>query len=165
MDFDTQTDKELAALAAAGNEGAFTELLKRYERPIFSLIYRMVRDRALAEDLAQEVFIRAFNARSSYDPRYEFSSWVFKIANNHTIDHLRCRKLDTVSIDGSPHARPRNEGQTRLVVEDTFFTSLDSEGLVKRGDTYESLDYDDVEYQIAVDVDAAFGGVRVARIN
>ncbi|GEM_PF-3393679 len=53
MDFDTQTDKELAALAAAGNEGAFTELLKRYERPIFSLIYHMVRDRALAEDLAQ----------------------------------------------------------------------------------------------------------------
>ena len=61
MDFDTQTDKELAALAAAGNEGAFTELLKRYERPIFSLIYRMVRDRALAEDLAQGAFIRAFN--------------------------------------------------------------------------------------------------------
>ena len=71
----------------------------------------MVRDRALAEDLAQEVFIRAFNARSSYDPRYEFSSWVFKIANNHTIDHLRCRKLDTVSIDGSPHARPRKKSR------------------------------------------------------
>ncbi|HAB29102.1 MAG TPA: hypothetical protein DCE19_00145 [Gemmatimonadetes bacterium] len=54
LDFDTQTDKDPAALAAAGNEGAFAELLKRYERPIFSLIYRMVRDRALAEDLAQE---------------------------------------------------------------------------------------------------------------
>ena len=51
------------------------------------------------------------------------------------------------------------------MVEDTFFTSLDSEGFVKRGDTYESLDYDDVEYQIAVDVDAAFGGVRVTWIN
>ena len=75
MDFDTQTDKELVALAAAGNERAFAELLGRYERPIFSLIYRMVRDRALAEDLAQEAFIRAFNAVSSYDPRYKFSSW------------------------------------------------------------------------------------------
>ncbi len=59
---------------------------------------------------------------------------------------------------------PRGLG-VRLVMEDTFFTSLDSEGLVKRGDTYESLDYDDVEYQITVDVDAAFGGVRVAWIN
>ena len=70
MDFDTQTDKNLAALAAAGNESAFAELLKRYEQPIFSLSYRMVRDRALAEDLAQEAFIHAFNVHSSYDPRY-----------------------------------------------------------------------------------------------
>ncbi len=120
LDFDTQTDKELATLAATGNEGAFGELLRRYERPIFSLIYRMVRDRALAEDLAQEAFIRAFNAVSSYDPRYKFSSWIFKIANNHTIDHLRRRKLDTVSIDGSPHARTaQEEEQTRLVLEST----------------------------------------------
>ena len=105
LDFDTQADEELAALVAASNERAFAELLRRYERPIFSLIYRMVRDRALAEDLAQEAFIRAFNAVSSYDPCYKFSSWIFKIANNHTIDHLRRRKLDTVSIDGSAHAR------------------------------------------------------------
>ena len=51
------------------------------------------------------------------------------------------------------------------MMEDTFFTSPDSEGLVKRGDTYESLDYDDIEYQITADVDADFGGVRVAWIN
>ena len=111
MDFDAQTDKDPAALVAAGNEDAFAELLKRYERPLFSLIYRMVRDRALAEDLPQEAFIHAFNAPSSYDPRYKFSSSVFKIANNHTIDYLRCRKLDTVSIDGSPHARPRKKSR------------------------------------------------------
>jgi RNA polymerase sigma-70 factor (ECF subfamily) len=118
VDFETQTDKELAAQAAAGNERAFAELLRRYERPIFSLVYRMVRDRALAEDLAQEAFIRAFNAVSSFDPRYKFSSWIFKIANNHAIDHLRKRKLDTVSIDGSPHARTaQEEERTRLVVE------------------------------------------------
>ena len=81
----------------------------------------MVRDRALAEDLAQDAYIRAFNAVSSYDPRYKFSSWIFKIANNHTIDHLRRRKLDTVSIDGSPHARTaQEEEQTRLVVESTY---------------------------------------------
>jgi DNA-directed RNA polymerase specialized sigma24 family protein len=61
-------NKELAALAADGNEGAVAELLRRYQRPIFPLVYRMVRDRALAEDLAQEALIRAFNAVSSYDP-------------------------------------------------------------------------------------------------
>ncbi len=118
MDLPAQTDKELAALAAEGRDEAYGELLKRYERPIFSLVYRMVRDRALAEDLAQEAFIRAFNAISSYDPRYKFSSWIFKIANNHTIDHLRKRKLDTVSIHGSPHARTaREQERTSVVLE------------------------------------------------
>ncbi len=108
----------MAALAAQGREKAFRELLKRYERPVFSLIYRMVRDRSLAEDLAQETFIRAFNAIGSYNVSFKFSNWIFKIANNHTIDHLRRRKLDTVSIHGSPHATTQDEiNQSRLVVE------------------------------------------------
>jgi RNA polymerase sigma-70 factor (ECF subfamily) len=118
VDYVAASDKELAQWAEQGREGAFSELLRRYERPIFSLVYRMVRDRNLAEDLAQEAFIRAFNAISSYDPRYKFSSWIFKIANNHTIDHLRKKRLDTVSIHGSPHATTSQEQQqTRVVVE------------------------------------------------
>jgi len=118
LDYPQLDDRELAVLAAKGREGAFRELLTRYERPVFSLIYRMVRDRTLAEDLAQEAFIRAFNAIGSYNTSYKFSNWIFKIANNHTIDHLRKRKLDTVSIHGSPHATSQDElNQTRLVIE------------------------------------------------
>jgi RNA polymerase sigma-70 factor (ECF subfamily) len=117
-DYTALEDRELAALAARGRESAFRELLSRYERPVFSLVYRMVRDRTLAEDLAQEAFIRAFNAIDSYKPSYKFSNWILKIANNHTIDHLRKRKLDTVSIHGSPHATSDTEiSQTRVVVE------------------------------------------------
>ena len=117
-DYATLEDRELATLAARGQELAFRELLTRYERPVFSLIYRMVRDRTLAEDLAQEAFIRAFNAIGSYKTSYKFSNWILKIANNHTIDHLRKRKLDTVSIDGSPHARTADEiSQSRVVIE------------------------------------------------
>jgi len=118
LDHTRLDDRELATLAAKGREGAFRELLSRYERPVFSLIYRMVRDRALAEDLSQEAFVRAFNAIGSYKTSYKFSNWIFKIANNHTIDHLRKRKLDTISIDGSPHAGSAEEAsQSRLVVE------------------------------------------------
>lgn len=118
MDYARLEDRELAALAAKGREMAFRELLARYERPVFSLVFRMVRDRTLAEDLAQEAFIRAFNAIGTFKPKFKFSSWIFKIANNHAIDHLRKRKLDTVSMDGSPHARsPDEEAQTRIVVE------------------------------------------------
>ncbi len=117
LDYATLEDHELATQAARGHELAFRELLVRYERPVFSLIYRMVRDRTLAEDLAQEAFIRAFNAISTYKTSYKFSNWILKIANNHTIDHLRKRKLDTVSIDGSPHARTSEEiSQSQVVI-------------------------------------------------
>jgi RNA polymerase sigma-70 factor (ECF subfamily) len=113
-------DRTLALQAAKGREKAFRELLKRYERPVFSLIYRMVRDRSLAEDLAQDAFIRAFNAIGSYNPGYKFSSWMFKIAHNLTIDHLRRRRLDTVSIHGSPNATTADEqARTSLVLEST----------------------------------------------
>src|SRR5258708_7624157 len=64
----------------------------------------MVRDRELAEDLSQETFVKALNAIESYRPEFKFSSWIFKIANNAAIDHLRRRELDTLSLDGSPHA-------------------------------------------------------------
>jgi RNA polymerase sigma-70 factor (ECF subfamily) len=125
-DYSQLDDRELATLAAKGRELAFRELLSRYERPVFSLIYRMVRNRALAEDLSQEAFVRAFNAIGSYKTSYKFSNWIFKIANNHTIDHLRKRKLDTVSIDGSPHAQTAEEAsQSRLVVESTDETPLE----------------------------------------
>ena len=111
-------DRTLALEAARGRETAFRELLNRYERPVFSLIYRMVRDRSLAEDLAQDAFIRAFNAIGSYNPGYKFSSWMFKIAHNLTIDHLRKRRLDTISIHGSPHAVTADEqARTSLVLE------------------------------------------------
>lgn len=117
-DYATLDDRGLAKLAARGREPAFRELLSRYERPVFSLVYRMVRDRTLAEDLAQEAFIRAFNAIGSYKSSYKFSNWILKIANNHTIDYLRKRKLDTVSIHGSPHATTQDEvSQTRVVLE------------------------------------------------
>jgi RNA polymerase sigma-70 factor (ECF subfamily) len=102
-------DREVVELAKAGRETAYRELLRRYERPVFSLIYRMVRDRALAEDLAQETFIKVMNALDSYRPEFKFSSWIFKIANNAAIDQLRKRELDTLSLDGAPDARTADE--------------------------------------------------------
>src|ERR1700757_4769140 len=97
-------DADVVALAQQGREPAFRELIRRYERPVFSLIYRMVRDRELAEDLAQDTFIKVLNHIDRYRPEFKLSSWLFKIANNVAIDHLRRRQLDTISIDGSPHA-------------------------------------------------------------
>jgi RNA polymerase sigma-70 factor, ECF subfamily len=98
------SDQEVVLKARAGQDAAYRELIRRYERPVFALLFRMVRDRELAEDLAQETFVKALNAIDSYRPEFKFSSWIFKIANNAAIDHLRRRELDTLSLDGSPHA-------------------------------------------------------------
>jgi RNA polymerase sigma-70 factor (ECF subfamily) len=98
------SDHELVTRAQQGSEKAYRELLGRFQRPVFSIIYRMIRDREQAEDLAQETFVRVFNNIDRYDPRYKFSSWIFKIATNLTIDHIRRKELDTVSIDGSRNA-------------------------------------------------------------
>ena len=100
----TLTDQQVVLLARGGREAAYRELVRRYERPVFALVFRMVRDRELAEDLSQETFVKALNAIESYRPEFKFSSWIFKIANNAAIDHLRRRELDTLSLDGSPHA-------------------------------------------------------------
>jgi RNA polymerase sigma-70 factor (ECF subfamily) len=102
-------DADVAALAKQGREAAFRELVRRYERPVFSLIYRMVRDREIAEDLAQDTFIKVLNNIDRYRPEFKLSSWLFKIANNVAIDHLRKRQLDTVSMEGSPHAATATE--------------------------------------------------------
>ena len=108
-DLQPLSDQEVVALARTGREVAYRELLRRYERPVFSLIFRMVRDRALAEDLSQDTFVKVLNALDSYRPEFKFSSWVFKIANNVAIDQLRRRELDTLSLDGAPDARTREE--------------------------------------------------------
>jgi RNA polymerase sigma-70 factor, ECF subfamily len=104
VDLRSASDQDVVALARDGRESAYRELIRRYERPVFSLIYRMVRDRETAEDLAQETFIKVLNAIGTYRPEFKFSSWVFKIANNTAIDHLRRKELDTLSLEGSPHA-------------------------------------------------------------
>jgi RNA polymerase sigma-70 factor (ECF subfamily) len=105
----TLPDADVVRLAQQGREAAFRELIRRYERPVFSLILRMVRDRETTEDLAQETFIKVLNHIDRYSPEFKFSSWLFKIANNVAIDHLRRRRLDTVSMDGSPHAASQAE--------------------------------------------------------
>ena len=109
LDLPNLPDADVVRLAQEGREAAFRELVRRYERPVFSLVYRMVRDREVAEDLAQDAFIKVLNHIDKYSPEFKFSSWLFKIANNVAIDHLRRKKLDTVSMDGSPHAHTASE--------------------------------------------------------
>jgi RNA polymerase sigma-70 factor (ECF subfamily) len=139
VDWRMLTDQEVVRHAVIGRETAYRELIRRYQRPVFSLIYRMVRDRELAEDLAQETFVKVLGAIDSYRPEFRFSSWIFKIANNASIDHLRRRGLDTLSLDGSPHAETADAIEaTTLQIGDGAESPLDYVAKRDLGDQIES---------------------------
>ena len=82
-------DSELVARAIAGREESFEELVRRYQRPIVAYVYRMVGDYDAALDLTQEVFIRVYGSLARYRSEYKFSTWIYRIAHNAAIDHLR----------------------------------------------------------------------------
>ncbi|MEK6611509.1 MAG: sigma-70 family RNA polymerase sigma factor [Gemmatimonadota bacterium] len=127
LDLPNLPDADVARLAQQGREPAFRELVRRYERPVFSLVFRMVRDTATAEDLAQETFIKVLNHIDKYRPEFKFSSWLFKIANNVAIDHLRRRQLSTISIDGAPNASSAADVEaTRFDIADKSESALDA---------------------------------------
>jgi RNA polymerase sigma-70 factor (ECF subfamily) len=82
-------DSELVTSAVAGREEGFEELVRRYQRPISAYVYRMVGDYDAALDLTQEVFIKVYGSLLRYKPEYKFSTWIYKIAHNSAVDHLR----------------------------------------------------------------------------
>ena len=82
-------DGELVSSAIAGREAGFEELVRRYQRPIAAYVYRMVGDYDAALDLTQEVFIKVYNSLTRYRSEFKFSTWIYKIAHNAAIDHLR----------------------------------------------------------------------------
>jgi len=126
LDLANLPDADVVALALEGREAAHRELIKRYERPVFSLVYRMVRDRELAEDLTQDTFVKVLSHLDRYRADFKFSSWLFKIANNVAIDHLRRRQLDTVSMHGSPNAvTVEAQESTRFDVADAAENALE----------------------------------------
>jgi RNA polymerase sigma-70 factor (ECF subfamily) len=92
-------EKKLLAKAKNGDQEAFGKLVERYQRRVYTVIYRFVRNHTEADDLAQESFIRAFKAIGRFDLRYPFSPWMYKIAINLTLNHLKKRKLKMSDVD------------------------------------------------------------------
>src|SRR5689334_24145953 len=82
-------DSELVQSTLSGRESGFEELVRRYQRPIAAYVYRMVGDYDAALDLTQEVFIKVYNSLARYRSEFKFSTWIYKIAHNAAIDHLR----------------------------------------------------------------------------
>ena len=98
--FDRHQDLKTIRRCKRGEEAAFAEILDRYRGAIYNLCYRMTRNAEDARDLGQEVFIKVFSLLDRFDENYAFSSWLFRIATNHCIDHLRRNRLRFLSLDG-----------------------------------------------------------------
>lgn len=88
-DLSLVSDRELVAIAIDGFDGSFEELVRRYQRPISAYVYRMVGNYESALDLTQEIFIKVYNSLNRYRAEFKFSTWIYKIAHNAAVDHLR----------------------------------------------------------------------------
>lgn len=93
------TDAELIDVSISGREESFEELVRRYQRPIVGYVFRMLGDYDSALDVTQEVFIKVYNSLHRYSSDYKFSTWLYRIAHNATIDHLRRNSTNTQSIE------------------------------------------------------------------
>lgn len=88
------TDAEIMQRAGTGDEVCFDYLVVKYRRPIVGFLYRMVHNQAIAEELAQEVFLRVYRARASYRAEARFTTWLYRIASNMAINHARDAKYE-----------------------------------------------------------------------
>ena len=93
------TDAELVAAILKGEQELFSDLVARYQGRLVNYLYRLLRSTQEAEDLAQEVFFKIYKALDRYDPKYKFSTWLFRVAQNAAIDQIRKRRLLLVSMD------------------------------------------------------------------
>jgi RNA polymerase sigma-70 factor (ECF subfamily) len=112
-------DKELDLIARAqlGDRGAFGELVRCYREGVVNVVYRMCGDKNLAQDAAQETFIRAWRHLTGYRPRAPFRNWLYRIATNVTLDALR-RQREMVDIDGLSLATSEVGPEARLVIRE-----------------------------------------------
>ena len=95
----TDEDKELVRRTLQGDKQAFEMILERHQQPLLNYIGRMVGNYELALDFTQEVFIKSYSSLSTYQPKFKFRTWLFKIASNYIIDFWRKKKISAFSID------------------------------------------------------------------
>ncbi len=113
-------DDRLVAKAVQGQEEYYKKLVDKYNRPIYFHIRKMIKEQELVEDLVQEVFIKAFKNLATYSNKYAFSTWLYRIATNHTIDYLRKKKLPTFSISDPIKTK---DGEVEVQLPDTSFAT------------------------------------------
>ena len=122
---ESYTDAEVMLRVKAGDQSAFDYLVQKYRRPLVSFMYRMARNPTAAEDLAQEVFLRVYRSRQTYEASAKFTTWLYRIATNLAVNHARDTRHDrpevTLSLD-----EPDEETGTTMDLADSTITAEES---------------------------------------
>lgn len=116
-------DAELMLRVKEGDGASFTILLEKHRLPVIHFLYRMVQNQAIAEELAQEVFLRVYRSRESYEPTAKFTTWLFRIATHLALNSLRDgkhRRFEERLDDDSPDTPVRQVSDQRPSVEQTM---------------------------------------------
>jgi RNA polymerase sigma-70 factor (ECF subfamily) len=123
------SDAEIMLRAKAGDQSAFEYLVQKYRRPMVSFMYRMARNAAAAEDLAQEVFLRVYRSRESYEATAKFTTWLYRIATNLAVNHARDTRHERPEVQVSLD-EPDEETGTTLELPDGNLTA--EQAMVRR---------------------------------
>jgi RNA polymerase sigma-70 factor (ECF subfamily) len=109
---ESESDADIMLRVRAGDQSAFDYLVQKYRRPMLSFMYRMARNAAVAEDLAQEVFLRVYRSRETYEPSAKFSTWLYRIATNLAVNHARDTRHERPEVQVSLDEPDEESGAT-----------------------------------------------------
>jgi RNA polymerase sigma-70 factor (ECF subfamily) len=125
----SQPDPAILRKAQQGDERAFAIILRAYETPIYNYILRLTGDKALAEDLVQEVFLRVFQGLPRFSSRSKFTTWLFQVTKNRVLDELRARErrpLSSVCLDDAPQLEALDQPVERVETIDALWRAIDA---------------------------------------
>ena len=117
------SDADVMLRVKAGDQSAFDYLVQKYRRPLVSFMYRMARNSAAAEDLAQEVFLRVYRSRASYEASAKFTTWLYRIATNLAVNHARDTRHERPEVSVSLDETSDDSSATTLQLPDGSLTA------------------------------------------
>ena len=134
--FSSLQDDQMVVLAVKGDEKAYSKLTQKYQKPLYFHVSKMIRDPDFAEDLVQDIFLKAFKSLKNYKNDHAFSTWLYRIARNHTIDYLRKKKIETLSI----HVDDYDEMHASIqIADESSFTDQPMIRRERRNKVYEAI--------------------------
>src|ERR1700686_5793689 len=113
-----RSDVQLMLDVKAGDDSSFELLLRKYRTPLVNFLYRMVRDTATAQDLAQEVFLRVYRARKDYAPSAKFTTWMFRIATNVALNSVRDNRHRQMEVSMDQAVKVGDDERPAMEVRD-----------------------------------------------